>query len=282
MAPLGSGSHSTSRVRVLYADLDGTLVGPGESLFATAGGSSSRPAEALAALYRAGVDVVLVSGRTREQMREAARLVGAAGYVAELGAFVVQRGHPEEVTPNFGAFEGPGTPFAAMARSGAGAFLLERYRGRLEPHTPWAFRDREATMLLRGLIDEREATEALHRAGYRWLEVRDNGKLSEAYESLEVSEVRAYHLVPRGVSKASAVRLHRERTGLRREEAAAVGDSPSDAEMASEVGIMVLVGGAVDSARRDTVISMASPAGEGFADAVDALLGRDESQRSGA
>jgi phosphoglycolate phosphatase len=282
VATVGNELHSTAPIRVLYADLDGTLVGPGGSLFATPEGTSSRAADALAALHRAGVEVVLVSGRTRDQLREAARLVGATGYVAELGAFVVTRRHPEEVTRNFGDFRGPGTPFVAMVRSGAGAFLLERYPGRLEPHTPWAFQDREATMLFRGLIDEREATDALHGAGYRWLEVCDNGRMARTPESLDVPEVHAYHLVPRGVGKASAVKVHRERAGLRREETAAVGDSPSDAHMASEVGTMVLVGGAVDDAGRDNVISVASAAGDGFADAVEALPLPDPSRRNEA
>jgi 3-deoxy-D-manno-octulosonate 8-phosphate phosphatase KdsC-like HAD superfamily phosphatase len=282
VGPFGKGSRGAAPIRVLYADLDGTLLGPGGSLFATAQGPSSRAADALAALHRASVWVVLVSGRTRSQLREVARIVGAAGYIAELGAFVVERDHLEEVTPNLGSWSGPGTPFEAMVRSGAGAFLLERYRGRLEPHAPWAFQDREATMLFRGLIDEREATDVLLAGGYRWLEVCDNGRMGGKYDSLRVPEVHAYHLVPRGVSKAAAVRLHRERAGLRREEAAAVGDSPSDAEMASEVGAMVLVGGAVDDARRDNVISTSSPAGEGFADAVDVLFHRDRSPRNEA
>jgi phosphoglycolate phosphatase len=269
---LSTGPLLTAPLRALYADLDGTLVGPGGSLFATAEGPSSSAAEALAALHRAGVRLVLVSGRTRDQMREVARLVGAAGYIAELGAFVVERSHPEDVTPNFGAFRGPGTPFRAMARSGAGAFLLERYPGRLEPHAPWAFQGREATMLFRGLIDEHEATDALRAVGYRWLEVCDNGRISRTYETLDVHEVRVYHLVLRGVNKASAVRLHRERAGFRIEETAAVGDSVSDAQMASEVGAMVLVGGATDPHGRPNVTSTDSPAGDGFAEAIGALL----------
>jgi hydroxymethylpyrimidine pyrophosphatase-like HAD family hydrolase len=261
----------------VYADVDGTLAGPGGSLFATRDGPTSQGALAVAALHRAGVELVLVSGRTRDQTREAARLVGAGAFIAELGAFVVRRTAPEAVTRNFGAYRGPGSPFGAMARSGAGAFLLERYEGRLEPHTPWAFQDREATMLFRGLIDEREATEALARARYGWLEVRDNGPLSRSFEGLDLPEAHAYHLVPRGVNKASAVRIHREEMAIGPEQAAAVGDSASDVEMATEVGAMVLVGGAAvgpDPPAGDAYVASAT-AVEGFAQAVEALLGRE-------
>jgi phosphoglycolate phosphatase len=262
---------------VLYADVDGTLVGPGGSLFATGHGPSARAALAIAALHEAEVELVLVSGRTREQLREAARLLGAAAFIAELGAFVVERGPDEEVTTNFGAFSGTGTPFAAMARSGAGAFLLERFEGRLEPHTPWAFRDREATMLFRGFVDEREASEALVRARYGWLEVCDNGRISRVYESLDVPEVRAYHLVPRGVNKASAVKVHRERRGLPLEQTAAVGDSASDLHMAPEVGAMALVGASESQieAADGAVFTTERAGGEGFAETVEILLGRD-------
>ena len=273
MPALSRGPLLPSPLRALYADLDGTLAGPGGSLYATADGPSSRGADALAALHRAGVIFVLVSGRTRAQAREAARLVGAQSFIAELGAFVVDRTEPETVTTNFGQFRGPGSPFVAMARSGAGASLLERYPGRLEPHTPWSFEDREATMLFRGLVDESEASAELQRAGYRWLEVCDNGRVSRSYESLNVPEVHAYHLVPRGVTKASAVRLHRERHGLSPEETAAVGDSPSDLRMASEVGAMVLVGSGDADEDDPRVFRTEAVAVEGFADAVEALLG---------
>ncbi|MDP9343247.1 MAG: Cof-type HAD-IIB family hydrolase [Actinomycetota bacterium] len=267
-------------IRALYVDLDGTLVGPGGSMFATPSGTSDRAARAVGELHRAGVELVLVSGRTRDQMREAARVMGAGAYVAELGAFVVLRTDPsaEEALPSFGAFRGPGRPFDAMARSGAGAFLLDRYAGRVEPHTPWAFQDREATMLLRGLLDPAEATGALEDARYRWLEVLDNGVIRRTYPSLDVPEVRAYHLVPRGVNKASAVRLHRERRGLAASEAAAVGDSLSDLSMASETGAFFLVANGVDTIGAaadgmDNVYATRSPVGDGFAEAVAAVLG---------
>jgi len=260
----------------VYADVDGTLTGPGGSLFATPSGPSSRGAAAVAALHEAGVQLVLVSGRTREQLHETARLLGASAFIAELGAVVVERSASgDEVAFNFGAFRGPGSPYVAMARSGAGAFLLDRYPGRLELHTPWALRHREATMLFRGLLDQREATRALARARYGWLEVCDNGRISRQFESLDVPEVHAYHLVPRGVSKASAISIHRARLGARREDTAAVGDSASDLEMAAEVGAMILVGQAGDpgAAGGATTFVTDAPAGDGFAQAVEALLG---------
>jgi hydroxymethylpyrimidine pyrophosphatase-like HAD family hydrolase len=266
---------------VLYTDVDGTLVSHGGSLFGPSDRPSTRAADAIAALHRAGVQLVLVSGRTRDQLREVARLIGASAYIAELGAFVVHREAGEEtLTTNFGDFPGGGTPVEAMTRSGAAGFLLGRYDGRLEPHTPWAFQGRRATMLLRGLVDEREATDALDQAGYSWVELVDNGRITRRVEMLDLPEIHAYHLLPRGVNKASGVRAHRERVGVVLDEAAAIGDSPSDLQMAPEVGRMALLGTApdpsIDRAQREParITWIPSPAGEGFAQAVEALLGK--------
>ena len=59
--------------RIVYTDLDGTMVGPRGSFWHTAGRDlTADPAAALLDLHRAGVPLVLVSGRTFEQVIEAA------------------------------------------------------------------------------------------------------------------------------------------------------------------------------------------------------------------
>lgn len=260
-------------VRVVYADLDGTLVGPGGSLFALPVGSSTRAATALGRLVEAGIELVLVSGRTRGGMREPARVLGATGFVAELGAIVVEQLLPEEGVTDFGAFEGRGSPFEAMVRSGAGAFLLDRYPERLEMHLPWAALGREATMLFRGLVDPREATEALREAGYGWLQLHDNGRIRRRSGSLQVDDVHAYHLTPGGVSKGSGVRLHRARRGIPLEAAVLVGDSPSDVAAAPEVAAMFLVANGLAGPEEGPNVRVTSaPAGDGFAEVVDLIL----------
>jgi len=266
---------SLEGLRVLYADLDGTILGPGGSLFAAEDGSvSGRAPAALQALHAAGVELVLMSGRTRRGMHEPARILGARAYIAELGAFLVEL-EGEQVTRNFGAFRGDGSPVEAIARSGAGAYLLDRFPRRLLPVAPWT----EATMMFHGHVDPEEATRALVEGGYRWLGFDDNGRLRRTYPDLDVAEVHAYHLLPHGVSKASAVRLHRERHGIAPSHAAAVGDSPSDLPVAREVGAFFLVANGLPSAgpaadRLENAYVTTASHGEGFAEAVDALLGK--------
>jgi phosphoglycolate phosphatase len=267
-------------VRMVYADLDGTLLGPGGSLFAGGDGPTMEPALALGRLARAGVDVVLVSGRTQPQVREVARTIGAAGYIAELGGLIAFRDEGREVTVrNRGAFTGAGTPYAAIVRSGAAGALLAAYERRLEPHAPWAFLERECSVLLRGFVELAQARATLGEWEYGWLDLLDNGIIPSwpgRFPGLDADEVHAYHLVPLGVSKRTAVALDRARRGLRREECVAVGDSASDAEIAPEVGEVFIVANG-----RTAVQGLALPGkvrfterahGLGFADAVRAFV----------
>src|SRR5919205_1643683 len=77
-------------IRCFYTDIDGTLVGRGASLFRDADGAFTLlPARALEACHRAGVEVVLKSGRRKVQVMEDARLLGLTAYVYEVGAGLV-------------------------------------------------------------------------------------------------------------------------------------------------------------------------------------------------
>lgn len=262
-----------TRPRVVYTDLDGTLLGPGGSLFAAPGGGvESRAAEALAALGRSGVALVPVSGRTATQVWEVARIAGSGDYIAEMGG-IVGLDRDRERIRSFGAYTGSSTPYREMAETGAAGLLLDAYRGRLEPHAPWAFLPRECSMLLRGQVDVAEARSLLEEAGSGWLDLLDNGVIPRPFPGLDVDEVHAYHLLPRGVSKAAGARAHRERRSLAPEDCIAIGDAPSDAAMASEVGAVFIVENgreAVEAAGDvpDNVFLTSASHGAGFAEAV--------------
>ena len=77
-------------IRAVYTDLDGTLLGKGASLFRTAEGEFTLlAARALEACHRAGLEVVIKSGRRRAQVMEDARLIGQTSYIFEVGAGMV-------------------------------------------------------------------------------------------------------------------------------------------------------------------------------------------------
>ena len=278
MRPLGELADPAPP-RVVYVDLDGTLLGPGGSLFASEGGGvTRRAADAVAALLEAGGELVPLSGRTAVQVRETARLVGALAYIGELGGVTCYE-PGGEIVRDFGAFAGAGTPHEAMVRGGVGGLLLENFPGRLEPHDPWAFLERECSMLLRGHVEVAEVEAALDRWGFGWLHVTDNGVIRREYEGLRTEEVHAYHVLPRGVTKAAAAAADMARRGIPPERCVAIGDSPADAALSAVCGAAFIVAnGREDVARggldRPNLFATDAPYGDGFAEAIMRLLGR--------
>lgn len=240
-------------VRCLYLDLDGTLLGRGASLVHDGEGAVSiAGVRAIQACLRAGVEVVLMSGRRRAQVAEDARLLGGDSYIFEAGACLVLGGEEHWLT---GALQ-PGelTIAEQIERSGAPALLLSRYAGRLEYHEPWHV-GREVSHLFRGLVDAFEADRLLAEHGHGDLRLVDNGAVSRRSPALaELAQVRGYHLVPAGASKAGAVALHRRARGHTRESCIAVGDSREDLGCAAQVGTFWLVANALE---RDPSMSAA-------------------------
>jgi hypothetical protein len=235
-----------SRVRVLYVDLDATLLGPGGVLLRGADGAFSlEGVRALQACDRAGAEVVLMSGRRQAQVMEDARLVGQTSYIFEAGSCLVLDGEEHWLTGDLMPGEA-GTIHDQIEAMGAPALLLEHYEGRLEYHDPW-HRNREVSHLFRGLVDAAEADALLAEHGHGALRLVDNGGVHRRSPRLvALEEVRAYHLVPRGASKAGAVARHMRARGLAPQDAIAVGDSREDLETAAHVGTFWFVANALE------------------------------------
>ena len=250
-------------IRCVYTDLDGTLLGRGASLFRDAEGNFTLlPARALEACHRAGVEVVIKSGRRKAQVMEDARLLGQTSYIYEVGCGLHVDGEDTflgELKPRDGL-----TVWQQIEDSGAPRLLLERYAGRLEPHAPWHL-ERQFSHLLRGLVDVEEANAVLPDN----LRLVDNGDIApkETLLGLDGSP-HAYHLIPRGASKAAAVAAHMRARGYAREECMAVGDSVEDMGVAEHVGRFFLVANAKVSPVGENVEVTEAANGEGFYEAV--------------
>ncbi len=233
-------------MRCLYVDLDGTLLGTGGSLLHDGEGEVSLlGVRAMEACLRAGVEVVIMSGRRRAQVMEDARLIGQRSYTFESGAALVLDGEELWLTGDIVPDE-RGTIHEQIAATGAPDLLLERFHGRLEPHDPWS-RNRDVSHLFRGLVDALEAEELLRAHGHHALRLVDNGRIGARNRTLmpDLPQIRAYHLVPRGASKAAAVARHMRARGLAPEDVVAVGDSREDLGVAPEVGTFWLVANAL-------------------------------------
>ena len=231
-------------LRCLYCDLDGTLVGRAGSLLHDGDGAVSLlGARAAEACLRAGVELVLVSGRRRETVLQPARLLGQRSFAYESGAVVVLDGEEHWLTAPYAPRDGR-TAWELIDATGAPALLLARFAGRLEYHDPW-HRGRAVSHLFRGLVDAEEADALLEEHGHGDLRLVDNG-LAEGVRMAGIALPRAYLLVPRTVSKAGAVAFHRRARGYVREECAAIGDSRGDLGMAEAVGTFWLVANALE------------------------------------
>jgi hydroxymethylpyrimidine pyrophosphatase-like HAD family hydrolase len=243
-------------VRCLYVDLDGTLLGRGASLLHDGEGAVTLDGvRAVQACLRADVEVVLMSGRRREQVHEDARLLGQTSFIYEAGACVVLDGEEHWLTGEL--MPGELSIAEQIERSGAPALLLEHYAGRLEYHEPWHLQ-REVSHLFRGLVDAAEADALLAERGHGNLRLVDNGVVNRRSPALaELSHVRGYHLLPLSASKAAAVGFHRQARGYTREDTFAVGDSREDLACAEQVQTFWLVANAV---ARDPSISTAAAA----------------------
>ncbi|HVE97841.1 MAG TPA: HAD hydrolase family protein [Mycobacteriales bacterium] len=267
-------------VRIVYTDLDGTMVGWRGSFFAGPDPQPTLvPAEALVELHRGGVPLVLVSGRTRPQLLEAAALLGADGFIGELGAVLGwDRGRGGEVLRGEMPDQLPGTPVEAMDGADLAERLFAAFPGRLEWHAPWHV-GHEADLMLRGNVATVEVHDWLDAAGFGWLRIHDNGVLPRREMPSTAEPVHVYHLLPDGIDKGVAVARDLDRRGIPAADAVAIGDSTSDLAMAPYVGRFFLVAnGAQSPATRaaaealGNVTVTAGSFGLGWAEAVLAVL----------
>nr|WP_239521930.1 HAD family phosphatase [Geodermatophilus sabuli] len=260
------------------------MVGPRGSFWHTAGRAlTADPATALLELHRAGVALVLVSGRTFEQVVEAGRIFAADGAIAELGAVVSWAGgrQTHRLAGALPAEYAGRTPMDVMTELGVVEQLIAEHPGRLEWHDPWHV-THVTDALLRGRVDPLAVDAELAARGLDWLTLNDNGALPPSSRmTLDDDPLppRVYHLMPRGISKGTAIAWDLERRGLTPADAVAVGDSVSDLDMAPAVDrLWITANGATVDGMGDLLAAIPNAAvtrramGEGWAEAVLASL----------
>jgi hydroxymethylpyrimidine pyrophosphatase-like HAD family hydrolase len=226
----------SSRLRCVYCDLDGTLLGfYGSMLHDGEGHLSLLGVRALEACDRAGVEFVLYSGRRKVEVMEDARLIGQRAFIYEIGCGLVIDGEEELLTGDLVPREDR-TIHDQITDSGAPALLLEHYAGRFEYHAPWHL-GREISHLFRGDVDAFEADRLLEEHGHGRLRLVDNGALPRGG--------RVYHLLPRPASKTRALERHMRARGYGPDECIAIGDSREDMGAAAAVDTFWLVANAV-------------------------------------
>lgn len=275
-------------LRAVYTDLDGTLLGPGGSLFrASDGGFSMEGARMLEVCHRADVEVVMFTGRAERGVDEMMRVLGQRSYIFELGCGIVVDGEHEWLTGDLVPSEERGTIFEQIDATGAPKLLLDTFPGRLEYHTPWSV-GREVSHVFRGQVPADDASAVLEQAGLGWLRLVDNGVISGHGHPLsapdwtleDMERVHCYHLIPKPASKARGVARHMQNRGYSPGEVIACGDSREDMEAADVVGVFWLMANALqqdptlseDIAGRSNVRVSSAGHGAGVYEAVMTTL----------
>lgn len=278
-------SDALERIRILYTDLDGTLLGPGGTLLVDGEGKPSiNAAASIVDVNRAGLQVVIVSGRSRVQLMEIARICGWNDFIAEAGAV---RTHWDGETRHV-TFDTPQWPagipatgrtvFDEIERSGAYEALRKAFPGCIEYHDPWHLH-RDATLVLRGCVPPDEAQAVLDTVELP-VDLLDNGLVRRKQHGLTCDgPIHAYHVVPRGVSKRRAIELDLQSRGLLPRHAALIGDSLTDLACAPTVGLAVLVENALDQdgiademAAYDNAVLVRGKRGDGWSSFARAWL----------
>jgi hydroxymethylpyrimidine pyrophosphatase-like HAD family hydrolase len=263
-------------LRCVYTDLDNTMLGRGASLLRDAdGGFSLAAVRALEACHRAGVEVVIKSGRRKAQVYEDARLIGQPAYIYEMGCGLVDG--TEEVFLTGAIQPRPdATVYEQVEEDGLPRLLQETFPRQLEYHDPW-HRDRHFSHLFRGEVDLAQVDALIRRHQGLDLRLVDNGISGRRSEHLAVGTVHTYHLIPRESGKATAVAAHMRRRGFVPEDCIAIGDSRGDVEVAAVVGRFFLVANGVErdpdvlnaaGKARDRVTVTEDPMSGGFYEAI--------------
>lgn len=229
-------------IKAFYSDLDGTMVGPGGCFVRNVDGElTAEPTLALIDLLSARIDLVLVSGRTRDQLLEAARIFGADGYVAEMGAIIGwDSGRQSTLVTGQTPPEFVGKLVGQLESIGLIDALFRQFEGRLTYHSPWHL-GHETDVMLHGQVDVEGVNRWLADRDFSWLTLDDNGVLPSVTMPGVTGSIHVYHLLARGITKGRSVALDLERRGLVPDQAVAVGDSLSDLDMARHVKRLFLV-----------------------------------------
>ena len=284
------------KVKILYTDLDGTLLGRRGCLLVDGNNQpSARTANTIVAANLCDeLTIVPVTGRSVTQLIEVSRLCDWNDFIAEVGAvrsyWHADKGlreniyetpeWPDEVLRSAQDKRVPlKTPLDIINASGAMELLEQTFPGQVEYHSPWNV-NRQATNVLRGRIDMARASELLATIEPA-ITLVENGIIQPSAHSLVASDepIRAYHLTPTGASKATAIRADLAYRGIRREEALMIGDGLADLECAPEVAATIMVRNFISDQAMEELAALTPQVyvtrgarGDGWSELVHAIL----------
>lgn len=251
-------------VKVVYTDVDGTLVNNG-CLFRNKMGYTLKNAAAIHDLLNAGVDVVMTTSRTEEQLQEIARLLGFRNYISDLGCKIIYD-NGERILRNYGiGVESDRDLKDWIECTGVIESLFDRYEDNVRYYVPWSNNVKTHPLLV-GELDFVEVDDWVSEE-FPQLRIIDNGSVPP---EKDFKSPHVYHILPKNVGKKRAIEIDKEERDLKEENLVAVGDSMEDVTMADEVGVYFGFDDGVKT-DRENVIYVENRDGEGFSRVVRIL-----------
>ena len=186
------------------------------------------------------IDVVLVSGRSRMQLRYNAQMMNLKNYIAEIGCEVVyDLGREAHLTYEKSRlrhdFASLGPDMDAIAD-----LLKKAFPMKIDYKADWN-RYRTTNILFLGEVDLAKANRLLEENGYGDSVLVNNGATELYPVNLNVSKLYLYNLMPKGVDKSTGIKLDKKIRGLSEKNCIALGDSLEDLKMATEVSYFFLM-----------------------------------------
>lgn len=231
-----------SQIRLVALDLDGTLLGPDHRV-------SAANRAAVSACLRAGVTVVLASGRSYDSMRPYGRALGLRQLICLNGAAVAdvtsdtvrprQLLDQGQVALVSETLLGRGIPFCLF-----GLRAIFCLPGRADPDALVSYGEpviREVPALSEAVVPDPIKLLAFREAGPQDEELRR--LTSPALEQVRTHRHFLEWMAP-GVGKGAALAELARALGLRRDEVLSIGDSQNDISMFAQSGVSVAMAGA--------------------------------------
>jgi HAD superfamily hydrolase (TIGR01484 family) len=232
---------SIGEIKVVYSDLDGTLLNKKGCLIVDDDGIYYfEVVEQLKNLSSRNIDVVLVSGRSRLQLRYNAQMMNLKNYIAEHGSEVVYDLEREVHTTYDKSslkydFASLGPDLDAVSD-----LLKKTFPMQIDCKKEWN-RCRSTTVLFLGEVDLEEANRLLEKNGYGDSVIANNGPTALFSTNLNVNKLYLYNLIPKGIDKSTGVKLDKKIRHFSKENCIALGDSIEDLKMADEVSYFFLM-----------------------------------------
>ncbi len=268
------------KVKVIYSDLDGTLLNDKGCLIRDRDSKFFIGAlEQLEKLFLKNIDIVLISGRNQTQLRFNAKMLGLKNYIAELGCeLVYDLGKKVYFTFDNERFQ---YDFRYQGKDLQTVIdlLKNAFPGKIESKPEWAIY-RVTNALFLGDIDLKAANRLLKENGYGEAELVNNGPTLLENVNLDIKKIYIYNLMPRGVGKINGVRLDKKIRNFKKEHCIALGDSIEDLKLAGEVKYFFLMENTIEEEKDiigalkdyDNVFVSDSAMNRGWAEIISSLF----------